>query len=105
MDHRAHGHQGTAHRRPEEATSDLSARAARQALERAGVSPDSVDLVVVATCTPDHLFPSTACLVQKALGLTNAAAFDVSAACSGFVYGLAVVKGLIGNGVKPARRS
>ncbi|MBK6880114.1 MAG: ketoacyl-ACP synthase III [Elusimicrobia bacterium] len=82
----------------DEATSDLSARAARQALERAGVAPTDVDLVVVATCTPDHLFPSTACLVQKALGLTKAMAFDVSAACSGFVYGLAVVKGMLETG-------
>lgn len=84
---------------PEEATSDLSARAARQALERAGVAAEDVDLVVVATCTPDHLFPSTACLVQKSLGLTKAVAFDVSAACSGFLYGLAVVNGLLETGV------
>jgi 3-oxoacyl-[acyl-carrier-protein] synthase-3 len=81
-----------------EATSDLSARAARQALERAGVSPREVDLIVVATCTPDHLFPSTACLVQKALGIPEAVAFDLSAACSGFLYGLAVVQGLLAAG-------
>ena len=83
---------------PHEATSDFSARAAKQALERAGIPPEEVDLVVVATCTPDHFFPSTACLVQKALGLTRAAAFDVSAACSGFLYGLAVVKAMLESG-------
>jgi 3-oxoacyl-[acyl-carrier-protein] synthase-3 len=84
---------------PDEATSDLSARAARQALDRAGLAPEELDLIVVATCTPDHVFPSTACFVQKALGASRAAAFDVSAACSGFLYGLAVVQGLLSTGV------
>jgi 3-oxoacyl-[acyl-carrier-protein] synthase-3 len=83
---------------PGEATSDLSARAARIALNRAGLRADQLDAIVVATCTPDHLFPSTACLVQKALGVPHAIAFDVSAACSGFIYGLAVVNGLIATG-------
>jgi 3-oxoacyl-[acyl-carrier-protein] synthase-3 len=83
---------------PGEATSDLSARAARIALDRAGLRADQLDAIVVATCTPDHLFPSTACLVQKALGVPHAIAFDVSAACSGFIYGLAVVNGLIATG-------
>jgi 3-oxoacyl-[acyl-carrier-protein] synthase-3 len=84
---------------PNEATSDLSTQAARQALERAHLRPDQLDAIVVATCTPDHLFPSTACLVQKNLGIPACIAFDVSAACSGFIYGLAVVNGLISTGV------
>jgi 3-oxoacyl-[acyl-carrier-protein] synthase-3 len=84
---------------PGEATSDLSTQAARQALERANLRPDQLDAIVVATCTPDHLFPSTACLVQKNLGIPACMAFDVSAACSGFIYGLAVVNGLIATGV------
>lgn len=84
---------------PTEATSDFSLRACRQALERGGVDAEEVDLIVVATCTPDHLLPSTACLVQKGLGARKAVAFDLSAACSGFVYGLAVVEGLLSTGM------
>lgn len=84
---------------PNEATSDLSTRAAREALERAHLRPDQLDAIIVATCTPDHLFPSTACLVQKSLGVPACIAFDVSAACSGFIYGLAVANGLIATGV------
>ena len=84
---------------PNEATSDLSTQAARQALERAHLRPDQLDAIIVATCTPDHLFPSTACLVQKNLGVPTCIAFDVSAACSGFIYGLAVANGLISTGV------
>jgi 3-oxoacyl-[acyl-carrier-protein] synthase-3 len=82
----------------DQATSDLSTLAARKALESAGLSPDDVDLLVVATCTPDHFFPSTACLVQKNLGVKNAVAFDVSAACSGFIFGLSTVAGLLETG-------
>jgi 3-oxoacyl-[acyl-carrier-protein] synthase-3 len=81
------------------ATSDLSIAAAKKALEAAELDPKQLDVIVVATCTPDFLFPSTACLVQDAIGATNAAAFDVSAACSGFMYGLATVKGLIESGL------
>ncbi len=83
----------------DQATSDLSVLAARRALESAGLQPQDVDLIVVATCTPDHLFPSTACLVQKALGIKEAIAFDVSAACSGFLFGLAAVKGMLEGGL------
>ena len=70
-------------------TASMAAAAGSEALERAGVAPSEVDLVIVATSTPDFpLFPSTACLVQDTLGLSRAGAFDLSAACSGFVYGL-----------------
>jgi 3-oxoacyl-[acyl-carrier-protein] synthase-3 len=87
----------------DQATSDLSVLAARQALESAKWTAEDLDLIVVATCTPDHLFPSTACLVQKALGASKAAAFDVSAACSGFMFGLTAVAGMMEAGV--ARRA
>jgi len=72
----------------DEATSDLAVVAARKALASAGVAPEQLDLIIVATITPDMLFPSTACLVQHKLGATRAAAFDIEAACSGFVYAL-----------------
>lgn len=71
-----------------EATSDMAAEAASRALAAAGLTPDQVDLIIVATITPDMMFPSTACLVQRKLGAMKAAAFDIEAACSGFVYAL-----------------
>lgn len=71
-----------------EYTSTLATAAASRALEMAGVSPQELDLIVVATVTPDFPFPATACLVQNNLQATKAAAFDISAACSGFIYGL-----------------
>jgi len=70
------------------ATSDLACQAARQALERRGLSPADIESIVIGTVTPDMLFPSTACLVQDKLGCKNAWGFDVSAACSGFLYAL-----------------
>lgn len=70
------------------ATSDLAAQAAERALADAGVTADEIDLIIVATATPDMLFPSTACLVQDKIKASNAAAFDLSAGCSGFAYGL-----------------
>lgn len=73
-----------------ETTSDMGAEAARRALQQAGLRPDEVDLIIVATVTPDMAFPSTACLVQHKIGATRAAAFDLEAACSGFIYGLEV---------------
>ena len=76
-------------------TSDLATRAARAALENAGVMADAIDLIIVATSTPDFIFPSTACLVQANLGKGGAAAFDVQAVCSGFVYALATADAFI----------
>lgn len=78
-----------------ETTVSMAIQAARQALERAGLDPVQLDLIIVATVTPDYLFPATACLVQDALGATRAAAFDLSAGCSGFVYGLSIAADLI----------
>ena len=73
-----------------ESTSTMAIAAARQALERANVSPWQVDLVICCTATPDFLFPSTACLIQHEIGAENAGAFDLEAACSGFIYGISV---------------
>ena len=84
---------------PEEATSDMSVIAAQRALEDAGVAPEEIELVIVGTASPDHAFPSTACLVQDRLGCKNAAAFDLSAGCSGFVYNLAVASQMIKTGL------
>ncbi len=75
---------------PGEKTSDYAAAAARRALERAGVHPEELDLIIVATLTPDMFCPPTACIVQHKIGAVRAGAFDLSAACSGFVYGLDV---------------
>jgi 3-oxoacyl-[acyl-carrier-protein] synthase III len=75
---------------PDEFTSDMAAHAARLAMERAGVTPEQIDLIIVATITPDMVFPATACLVQQKLGARRAASFDVEAACSGFIYGLEI---------------
>jgi len=82
-----------------ETTASMAIQAARQALEVGGLSPAQLDLIVVATVTPDHLFPATACLVQDALGATRVAAFDLSAGCSGFVYGISVAAHLLSAGV------
>ena len=74
----------------DEATSDLAVAAGRAALSAAGLAPSELDLIIVATATPDMLFPATACLVQERLGAKQAFAFDLSAACTGFLYALAV---------------
>jgi 3-oxoacyl-[acyl-carrier-protein] synthase-3 len=76
-------------------TSDLAVRAAQAALQRAGKTAADLDLIIVATSTPDYVFPSTACLVQAKLGNHGAAAFDVQAVCSGFVYGLTTADSFI----------
>jgi 3-oxoacyl-[acyl-carrier-protein] synthase III len=77
---------------------EMGARAARIAMERAGVQAGEIDVIVVSTATPDRLLPSTACDMQALLGATNAAAYDLSAACSGFLYGLAAAEGHIAAG-------
>lgn len=83
---------------PHEASSDFAIPAARQAMAEAGVSADQIDLIIVGTVTPDHIFPSTACIVQEALGCTRAAAMDISVACPGFIYGLVVAQNMIATG-------
>ncbi|OQA92702.1 MAG: 3-oxoacyl-(acyl-carrier-protein) synthase 3 [Elusimicrobia bacterium ADurb.Bin231] len=75
-----------------EATSDLAIRAAERALKKAKLKTSDIDAVIVATITPDMFFPSTACFVQKGLGMNSAAVFDISAACSGFIYGLGIAR-------------
>ncbi|MBM4119503.1 MAG: beta-ketoacyl-ACP synthase III [Nitrospira sp.] len=82
----------------EDAASDLAERAARTACEAAGVSPDSLDAILVSTTSPDMTFPSTACLIQARLQARRAAAFDVAASCSGFLYGLSMANALIASG-------
>jgi len=80
-------------------TSDIAVHAARQALEAAGRTPAEIDLVVLATSTPDMVFPSTACIVQRKLGISGGAAFDVQAVCTGFVYALALADSMIRTGL------
>jgi 3-oxoacyl-[acyl-carrier-protein] synthase III len=74
----------------DEFTSDIASQAALRALERGQITPDQLDLIIIATITPDMPFPSTACLVQRKIGARRAAAFDIEAACSGFIYGLEI---------------
>ncbi len=80
---------------PGELTSDLARRASEAALQRAGVDPSEVDLIVLGTATPDNTFPATACRVQAGLGITRGAAMDVQAVCSGFVYALSVADNML----------
>ncbi|HTN50002.1 MAG TPA: beta-ketoacyl-ACP synthase III [Burkholderiaceae bacterium] len=79
-------------------SAELGARAAVAALESAGIDASSIDLIVVATSTPDQIFPSVACLIQARLGLLGCAAFDVQAVCSGFVYALSVAESMVVSG-------
>jgi 3-oxoacyl-[acyl-carrier-protein] synthase-3 len=79
----------------DELTSDLATAAARQALTRAALAPDDIDVIIVATTTPDQTFPATATRVQANLGMTHGFAFDVQAVCSGFVYAMSVADGLL----------
>ena len=79
----------------DEFTSDMAAEAARRAMKSAGVTADQIELIIVATITPDMVFPSTACLVQQKIGARRCAAFDLEAACSGYIYGLEVAQQFI----------
>ena len=81
-----------------QASSDLALEAAKRALDAAGLKASEVDLIIVATSTPDYVFPSTACLLQAKLGVKGSAAFDVQAVCSGFIYGLATADSFIRTG-------
>jgi 3-oxoacyl-[acyl-carrier-protein] synthase-3 len=81
-----------------EFTSDLAEKASRRAIEAAGISPQAIDLIIVATTTPDRIFPSAACLLQSKLGISGCPAFDVQAVCSGFVYALTTADQFIKSG-------
>lgn len=83
---------------PDVSSSDLGAEAARRAIEAAGLLPSDIDLIVVATSTPDMVFPSVACILQNKLGIAGCPAFDVQAVCSGFVYALTVADAMIKTG-------
>ncbi|MCL6581383.1 MAG: beta-ketoacyl-ACP synthase 3 [Firmicutes bacterium] len=83
---------------PEIATSDMAIEAARAALANRGTTAEDVDAIILCTVTPDHMFPSTACIVQHKLGVKRAWGFDLVAACSSFVYGLTVAAHLVGAG-------
>lgn len=83
---------------PEEASSDLAVKAAERALAHAGVTAEQLDLIIVATVTPDMAFPATACLVQDRIGASKAATFDLSAACTGFLYGISTASQFIRTG-------
>ena len=81
------------------ATSDLALEAAKRAIDDAGLKPIDIDLIITATITPDMFFPATACIVQEKLGATNAAAFDINAACSGFVFSVVMAKMFVNSGM------
>ena len=82
----------------DESSSTLGAHAAKKALHAAGMTPDELDMIIVCTSTPDVLYPSTACFVQKNIGASKAAAYDISAVCSGFVFGLSIAEQYIKSG-------
>ncbi len=84
--------------RPDQATSDLGAEAARRALADAGVKPEDVDMILVGTITPDMAFPNTACFIQNLIGAKNAFCLDIEAACSGFIFGLEIGRQFVSSG-------
>ena len=79
----------------DECASDMGASAAKEALKDANLNGSDIDFILVATSTPDYVFPSTACLIQEKIGANNSAALDVQAACSGFIYALTLAKSLV----------
>lgn len=79
-------------------TSDLATQASLRAMEDAGVSPKDLDLIITSTITPDHLFPSTSCYIQQKIGATRACAFDILAACAGFIYALSIGRSFVESG-------
>src|SRR4028118_1637125 len=81
-----------------EYTSQFGTKAAQQALDRAGLKPEDIEIIVCATTTPDQIMPSAGALIQAQLGATNAAGFDIFAACSGFLYGITMVESMIRTG-------
>ncbi len=83
----------------DESTSDMGVKSAQKAIEKAGINPKSIDLVLVATLTPDYTFPSTACIIQSQLELDSAAAMDIQAACSGYIYALSIAKAFVESGI------
>lgn len=85
--------------RSDEFTSDMGYEAAKRAIEMAMISPEEIDLILVATLTPDYVFPSTACLLQARLKAVNAAAIDIQAACTGYIYALSQAKAYIDSGL------
>lgn len=82
-----------------ENTADMAAEAGRRALEDAGLAPEDVEILILSTATPDHLLPATACEAQAILGCENAAAFDISAACAGWLYGVALADAMVTSGM------
>lgn len=82
-----------------EYTSNMGVQAAKNAIEKAKIDPKSIELILVATLTPDYIFPSTACLIQQALGIEGAAAMDIQAACTGYIYALSTAKAFIEAGL------
>jgi 3-oxoacyl-[acyl-carrier-protein] synthase-3 len=82
----------------DEQASDLALHASRRAMEAAGVTADEIDLIVLATSTPDMIFPSTACLLQRKLGVIHGAAFDVQAACTGFLFAVSIADKFVASG-------
>ena len=83
----------------EETTTSLAILAGKRALENADIAPEEIEVIIVATCTPDYFFPNTACQVQEAIGAKHAVAFDLSAACSGFLFALSTVQAYIKSGI------
>ena len=83
---------------PHQNNSDFGAKAAKMALGNAGLNPEDIDLIIVATITPDMVFPATACLIQEKLGLVNAGTVDIESACSGFIYGLSMARQYVATG-------